>query len=56
MAKLSQAAIQLLRDAGCTEVADDYILLGDTDLRVLPSHRAVTDLNQQARELADSDN
>ncbi|WP_020423814.1 hypothetical protein [Cupriavidus sp. WS] len=41
--------------ANCTELADDYILLGDTDLRVLLSHRAATDLNQQARELADSD-
>ncbi len=30
--------------------------LGDTDLQVLLSHRAIADLNQQARELADSDN
>lgn len=54
MAKLSQAAIQLLRDAGATEVADDYVLMDNIDVRILLSHRAVADLNKQARERADA--
>lgn len=49
--KLSQAAIQLLKDAGATEIADDYVVIGNTDLRILLSRRAVEDLNAQAREL-----
>lgn len=52
MANLSKAAKRLLEDAGCTEVADDYIVLFNSDVRVLLSHRAVSDLNQQAREAA----
>ncbi|AIV66501.1 hypothetical protein [Burkholderia pseudomallei] len=54
MAKLSQAAIRLLRDAGATEVADDYVLMDNIDVRILLSHRAVADLNQQARERAEA--
>ncbi|MDN7880094.1 hypothetical protein [Burkholderia aenigmatica] len=54
MAKLSQAAIQLLHDAGATEVADDYVLMDNIDVRILLSHRAVADLNKQARERADA--
>lgn len=49
MAKLSKAAVVLLTEAGCSEVADDYVVLGSTDLRILLSHRAVADLNAQAR-------
>jgi hypothetical protein len=52
MAKLTKAAIKLLEDAGCNEVADDYVILGDTDLRILLSSSAVKDLNAQARESA----
>lgn len=48
--KLSQDAIKLLEEAGCSEVADDYIILGTTDLRILLSRRAVEDLNAQAGE------
>ncbi|MCB4349331.1 hypothetical protein LA345_36590 (plasmid) [Burkholderia vietnamiensis] len=50
MAKLSQAAIELLSEAGATEIGDDFVVIGNTDLRILLSHRAVIDLNQQARE------
>ncbi|MCA8050776.1 hypothetical protein [Burkholderia arboris] len=50
MAKLSQAAIELLSDAGATEISDDFVVIGNTDLRILLSQRAVIDLNQQARE------
>lgn len=49
MAKLSKAAIAMLQEAGCSEVADDYLLMGNTDVRVLLSTRAVHDLNAQAR-------
>lgn len=49
MAKLSKAAIALLESAGCNEIADDYIVLGDgINVTVLLSHRAVADLNRQA--------
>ena len=48
--KLSKAAIKLLEEAGCSEVSDDYVILGSTDLRILLSQRAVEDLNTQARE------
>lgn len=48
-ATLSQAAYKLLSEAGCSEVADDYVILGGTDLRILLSRRAVEDLNAQAR-------
>ena len=47
---LRQAAMKLLRDAGCSEVADDYVIIGTTDLRILLSCRAIEDLNAQARE------
>lgn len=50
MAKLSEAARRMLDDAGCTEVADDYIMLFNSDVTVLISHRAVVDLNRQARD------
>ena len=50
MAKLSKAAIKLIEDAGFSEITDDYVIQGDTDLRILLSHRAVADLNAQARE------
>ncbi|WP_423383555.1 hypothetical protein [Burkholderia sp. LMG 32019] len=51
--KLSHAAIALLEQAGCNEVGDDFVVIGTTDVRVLLSNRAVTDLNQQARERAE---
>lgn len=50
VAKLSQAAIELLSEAGATEIGDDFVVIGNTDLRILLSRRAVIDLNQQARE------
>ncbi len=50
MATLSKGAKRLLHDAGATEIADDYVVVGNTDVRILLSHRAVTDLNAQARE------
>lgn len=51
MSSLSEAAKQMLNDAGCTEVADDYIILYNSSVTVLLSHKAVADLNRQAREL-----
>lgn len=48
MAKLSKAAKEMLEKAGCTEVADDYIILFNSDVTILLSHRAVADLNRQA--------
>ena len=53
MATLSKAAIKLLQGAGAHEVADDYVVVGNTDVRILLSHRAVADLNAQARERAE---
>lgn len=53
MAKLSQAAIAMLEDAGCNEIGDDFIVIGTTDVRVLLSSRAAADLNHQARERAE---
>ncbi|WP_242560013.1 MULTISPECIES: hypothetical protein [Pandoraea] len=50
MAKPSKAEVAMLKDAGCNEIADDLILIGTTDVRVLLSHRSVADLNEQARE------
>lgn len=50
---LSAGAKDLLKEAGCNEVADDYVILGSTDLRILLSRKAVEDLNLQAREKAD---
>lgn len=52
--KLSQAARKLLEQAGCSEVEDDYVILGSTDLRILLSRRAIDDLNAQAREAAEA--
>ncbi|QMI49979.1 hypothetical protein [Burkholderia sp. MBR-1] len=54
MAKLTQEAVKMLEAAGCNEIADDCIGIGTTDVRVLLSHRAVTDLNGQAREWAET--
>lgn len=48
--KLRQAARKLLEQAGFSEIADDYVILGSTDLRILSSKRAVEDLSTQARE------
>lgn len=48
--KLRQAARKLLEQAGFSEIADDYVILGSTDLRILSSKRAVEDLSAQARE------
>jgi hypothetical protein len=50
MTRLSQAAIEMLREAECNEVADDFIMVGNVGVMVLLSHRAVADLNRQARE------
>lgn len=50
MAVLTKAARALLDAAGCSEIADDYVLVGNTDVRILLSRRAVEDLNAQARE------
>lgn len=50
MAILSKAAHQMLDDAGCTEVADDYIVLFNSDVLILLSNNAVRDLNKQAKE------
>jgi hypothetical protein len=52
MAKLTQAAVKMLESAGCNEIADDFIVIGTTDVRILLSSRAVSDLNAQAREWA----
>lgn len=51
--KLTKAAKKLLQEAGCSEIADDFVVLGQTDLRVLLSDAAVDDLNAQAREQTD---
>ncbi len=51
--KLTKGARKLLAEAGCTEIADDFVVLGSTDLRILLSNAAVEDLNAQARELAE---
>ena len=52
-ARLSQDAIQMLTEAGFNEVADDFIVVGSTDVRILLCQRAVRDLNAQARERKD---
>ncbi len=44
----------MLEAAGCNEISDDLIVIGTTDVRVLLSHRAVADLNEQAREWAEA--
>ena len=48
--ELTDAAIRMLKDAGCSEVADDFALIGNIDVMVLLSNQAVEDLNRQARE------
>jgi hypothetical protein len=50
MAKLTQAAVKMLEDAGCNEISDDLIVIATTDVRVLLSHRAIANPNEQARE------
>lgn len=55
MAKLSKRAYQMLHDAGCTEVADDYIMLFNSSVVVLLSDRAVIDLNRQSRDQEDQE-
>jgi hypothetical protein len=50
MAKLTKAAIAMLETAGCTEVADDYLILFNSDVTVLLSSKAVGDLNRQAAD------
>lgn len=52
--KLSRDAVKMLEAAGCNEITDDMIVIGTTDARVLLSHRAVADLNEQAREWAEA--
>ncbi|WP_156181689.1 hypothetical protein [Pandoraea apista] len=54
MAKLTQNAVKMLEAAGCNETADDFIVIGTTDVRVLLSHRAIADLNEQALEWAET--
>jgi len=51
--KLSKKALKLLDVSGCSEIADDFVVLGQTDLRILLSDAAVDDLNAQAREIAE---
>ena len=51
--KLTKAAKKQLQEAGCSEIADDFVVLGQTDLRILLSDAAVDDLNAQAREMAE---
>ncbi|WP_164466844.1 hypothetical protein [Burkholderia gladioli] len=48
--KLSKAAIQMLQSAEFTEIADDCLVVGNTDICILLCNRAVADLNRQARE------
>lgn len=48
--KLTKAAKKLLEEAGCSEIMDDYVVLGTTDLRILLSDAAIDDLNAQARD------
>ena len=55
MTKLSEAAKRLLESAGCSEYGDDFILIGNIDVTVLLSRKAVADLNRQARERAETD-
>ena len=51
--KLAKAARKLLEEAGCSEIDDTYVLIGNTDLRILLSDDAIADLNVQAREQAE---
>lgn len=48
-ASLSQDAKRLLAEAGCPEVADDHILIGEGLSVMIPlSRRAIAELNRQA--------
>lgn len=48
-ASLSQDAKRLLAEAGCPEVADDHILIGEGVSVMVPlSRRAIAELNRQA--------
>lgn len=51
--KLSQTARDMLEDAGCSEVTDEYLVLAVGNVKVLLSHEAVADLNKQARNMCD---
>lgn len=51
--KLTKGAHKLLEEAGCSEIDDAYVVLGQTDLRILLSDAAVEDLNAQALEQAE---
>jgi hypothetical protein len=55
MAKLSEAAKRLLEDADVRECDDDFIVIGNIGVTVLLSHRAVADLNRQARDRDEAD-
>lgn len=48
--KLSKAAIEMLEKAGFSEIADDFVVHGQADVRILLCKRAVEDLNAQARD------
>lgn len=48
MAKLTAAAKRMLEAGGFSEVAEDYVVHGSTDVRILLCRRAVIDLNAQA--------
>lgn len=50
--KLTKGAIKLLKEAGCNEIGEGYVVLGTTDLRILLSDEAIADLNAQVRQLA----
>ena len=50
MTRLTERAKKMLLDAGCTEVADDYLILHNSDVTVLLSNTAVRDLNRQAND------
>ncbi|MFK4705696.1 hypothetical protein ABIC83_002535 [Roseateles asaccharophilus] len=53
--QLSKAALEMLEKAGFTEVSDDFVVHGQTDIRILLCRRAVEDLNAQAREGLEND-
>lgn len=53
MAALTKAAEALLESAGATEIGHDYVIIGNTDVRILLTQKAILDLNHQARDLSD---
>jgi hypothetical protein len=53
MAALTKAAEELLESAGATEIGHDYVIIGNTDVRILLTQRSILDLNHQARERND---